>query len=87
MFENPDYEVDKSTEEYRLLRPLLTQLDKSKMKKLEKQIKVDNETVAEGEEEGSSDDDLFSEKDESSDEDIKWTEEVSFYFFSRIWFY
>lgn len=77
MFENPDFEVDKSTEEYRLLKPLLTQLDKNKMKKLEKRINETNEDNAEAKE-GSSDDDLFSEKDESSDDDNKWTQEVRF---------
>jgi ribosome biogenesis protein ENP2 len=76
MFENPDFEVDKSTEEYRLLKPLLTQLDKSKLKKLEKQFE---EAPEKDEKEGSSDEDFFGEKDESSDDDNKWTEEVSFY--------
>lgn len=79
MFKDPDFEVDKSTEEYRLLKPLLVQLDKSKLKKLEKQFEVEKPMEQEG---GSSDDDLFSEKSEksekedSSDDDNKWTEEV-----------
>ena len=34
MFKSPDFEVDKETEEYRLLKPLLVQLYKSKLKKL-----------------------------------------------------
>lgn len=75
MFENPDFEVDKETEEYRLLKPLLVQLDKSKIKKLEKKYKEREKNEAK-EDEQSTDDDLFSEKDESSDEDIKWTQEV-----------
>lgn len=65
MFENPEFEVDKDTEEYRLLKPLITQLDKNKLKKLEKKYVNDNE----GEEEGSTDDDLFSEKDSESSDD------------------
>lgn len=49
MFENPDFEVDKETEEYRLLKPLLVQLDKSKLKKLEKKYK-EQEVDAENDE-------------------------------------
>ena len=75
MFENPDFEVDKETEEYRLLKPLLVQLDKSKLKKLEKKYKEQEKMEKEGDEQ-STDDDLFSEKDDSSDEDLKWTKEV-----------
>ena len=79
MFKDPDFEVDKSTEEYRLLKPLLVQLDKSKLKKLERQFDVEKPMEQDA---GSSDDDLFSEKSEqsekedSSDDDNKWTEEV-----------
>lgn len=76
MFENPDFEVDKETEEYRLLKPLLVQLDKSKLKKLEKKYKEQEEEAKEGDEQ-STDDDLFSEKDDSSDDDDgKWKQEV-----------
>lgn len=75
MFENADFEVDKETEEYRLLKPLLVQLDKSKVKKLEKKFKEREENEAKEDQE-STDDDLFSEKDGSSDEDIKWTKDV-----------
>lgn len=77
MFENPEFEVDKNTEEYRLLKPLITQLDKSKIKKLEKKYENENENE---EEQGSTDDDLFSEKsDESSDDEAnkkEWIKEV-----------
>lgn len=76
MFSNPDFEVDKETEEYRLLKPLLTQLDKSKVKKLEKKYKQQEGEAQREQDEQSTDDDLFSEKDESSDDDIKWTKEV-----------
>jgi ribosome biogenesis protein ENP2 len=77
MFVNPEFEVDKSTEQYRLLKPLLNQLDKNKLKKLEKKYR-ENETENQEEGEGqSTDDDLFSEKDESSDDDNKeWVKEV-----------
>lgn len=78
MFENPEFEVDKETEEYRLLKPLITQLDKSKLKKLErKYVEIDaDEKKAD---EGSTDDDLFSEKDDSSDDEAnkkEWIQEV-----------
>lgn len=38
LFENPDFEVDKNADEYRLLNPVLERLDKSKKKQLEKQL-------------------------------------------------
>ncbi|CAG9797405.1 unnamed protein product [Chironomus riparius] len=75
MFENPEFEVDKSTEEYRLLKPLLTQLDKSKVKKLEKKYAQNDENG--DKDEASTDDDLFSEKEEESSDDednSKWKE-------------
>lgn len=76
MFQNPDFEVDKETEEYRLLKPLLVQLDKSKIKKLERKYKEQEEEQAERDQH-STDDDLFSEKDESSDDDDrKWAKDV-----------
>jgi len=77
MFENPDFEVDKETEEYRLLKPLLVQLDKSKLKKLEKKYKEQQEQLEKEGDGQSTDDDLFSENDDSSDDDDnKWTKEV-----------
>lgn len=79
MFENPDFAVDKTAVEYRLLNPVLTRLDKSRAQK----VKAREEAAAAAaerreneEEEGSTDDDLFSEKDESSDDDQTWTKEV-----------
>lgn len=38
LFENPDFEVDKNTDEYRLLNPVLSRLDSAKKKELKKQI-------------------------------------------------
>lgn len=76
MFENPEFEVDKSTEEFRLLKPLITQLDKNKIKKLEKKYKEKEEDEKD---EASTDDDLFSEKSDSSDDDAndkEWIKEV-----------
>lgn len=75
MFENPDFEVDKETEEYRLLKPLLVQLDKSKLKKLEKKYREQEQQEKEDDDK-STDDDFFSENDESTDDENKWTKEV-----------
>lgn len=38
LFENPDFEVDKNTDEYRLLNPVLSRLDKAKQKELKKKL-------------------------------------------------
>lgn len=38
LFENPNYEVDKNAEEYRLLNPVVSRLDKSKAKELKKKL-------------------------------------------------
>ncbi|XP_055624870.1 nucleolar protein 10 [Toxorhynchites rutilus septentrionalis] len=79
MFENPDFAVDKTAQEYRLLNPVLTRLDKTKAKKLKAQQEAAEAAAVkqkEGEEEGSTDDDLFSEKEDSSDDEQVWTKEV-----------
>lgn len=38
LFENPDYEVDKNADEYRLLNPVLSRLDKKKAKDMKKKL-------------------------------------------------
>lgn len=38
LFDNPDFEVDKNADEYRLLNPVLSRLDNSKKKELKKQV-------------------------------------------------
>lgn len=38
LFENPDFQVDKNADEYRLLNPVLSRLDKSKAKELKKKL-------------------------------------------------
>lgn len=38
LFENPDFEVDKNADEYRLLNPVLTRLDKGRKKEMKKQL-------------------------------------------------
>lgn len=83
LFENPDFEVDKNAEEYKLLTPVLSRLDKSRIKELKKEIKTIEKMAyeeEEGDEHKSSDDDLFSEKDEdySSDDadNVQFTREM-----------
>lgn len=39
LFENPDFQVDKNADEYRLLNPVLARLDKSRKKELKQQLK------------------------------------------------
>lgn len=38
LFSNPDFQVDKNSEEYSLLNPVISQLDKSKARKLKLRI-------------------------------------------------
>lgn len=38
LFENPDFEVDKNTDEFRLLNPVLSRLDKAREKELKKKL-------------------------------------------------
>lgn len=38
LFENPDFQVDKNADEYRLLNPVLSRLDKTKKKELKKKL-------------------------------------------------
>ncbi|XP_065081178.1 nucleolar protein 10-like [Ochlerotatus camptorhynchus] len=72
-----DYVVDKTAFEYRLLNPVLTRFDKSRSQKLK--------AGEEFEECGSTDEDLFSEKDESSDDDQGWTKQVKKEFRKITW--
>ncbi|XP_053682519.1 nucleolar protein 10 [Sabethes cyaneus] len=79
MFENPDFEVDKTAHAYRLLNPVLTRLDKARSKKLKAQEEAEQAAAERPQEEsegGSTDEDLFSERDESSDDDQAWTKQV-----------
>ena|ERR1700761_5367427 len=65
MFQNPDFEVDKEAEEYRLLNPVLAKMEKRNLSKLETFF----EPVEDGDEQegkGSSDED---DDDESSSDD------------------
>lgn len=74
LFSNPEFAVDKNAEEYRMLTPVLSRLDKGKVKELKR--KHESKLAYEDDEPAkSSDDDLFSEKEsdgmESSDDEDK----------------
>lgn len=75
MFANPDFAIDKNAMEYKMLTPVLSRLDKSKVKELRKkaviQANFDVAGMQEGEEAASSDEDLFSEKDDEEDDDAR----------------
>lgn len=69
LFKNPEFQVDKSAMEYKMLTPVLSRLERGKVKELKR--KVQSRMAFEAEEQAkSSDDDLFSEKDESEDNEI-----------------
>jgi len=68
MFKNPDFQVDAESEEYRLLNPVISKLEKPrKIKELDQFEEVHEEDYVE-EDHGSS--------DESSDDEHTWTKEV-----------
>lgn len=83
MFTNPEFEVDKNAEEYKMLTPVLSRLQKGKVKELKRKV-VEGVMPFMDEEEKvkSDDDDLFSEKAEdtdvetSDDDDVTWQKEL-----------
>ncbi|CAH0725782.1 unnamed protein product, partial [Brenthis ino] len=72
LFENPDFEVDKDADEYRLLNPVLARLDKNKTKP---RMEIDNVEVQDTDEKDS-DRELYDSSSDSSDEDRTWTKEM-----------
>uniref|UniRef100_A0A8C2XIW9 Nucleolar protein 10 n=1 Tax=Cyclopterus lumpus TaxID=8103 RepID=A0A8C2XIW9_CYCLU len=65
MFENPDYQVDEQSEEFRLLNPIVSKVGQKRQKKL--RLMADDEEEPEG---------RASSEEESSDDDKSWVEEV-----------
>lgn len=84
LFSNPDFEVDKNADEYKMLTPVLSRLQKSKVKELKRKVMETSvpSFMNADEEAKSSDDDLFSEKDEneemesSDDDDRAWQKDL-----------
>ncbi|XP_063972558.1 nucleolar protein 10 [Diachasmimorpha longicaudata] len=79
LFTNPDFQVDKTSVEFNLLNPVISQLDKGKaktLKEIEKEEKKRELNAFDEDEEhnGSSDDELLN--DESSDDEKTWSKEV-----------
>nr|DBA25774.1 TPA: hypothetical protein GDO54_010123 [Pyxicephalus adspersus] len=74
MFENPDFQVDEKSEEYRLLNPLVSKISQKRKKKLKEMAELESKGQEEEEEpEGKPSD---AESSESSDDEKAWVEEV-----------
>ena len=85
LFSNPDFQVDKESEEYSLLNPVVSQLDKTRAKKLREVVEKEEKrtrTAVEEEEgeadraDGGSSMDDNSGSDSSSDDEKPWVKEV-----------
>uniref|UniRef100_A0A3B4V953 Nucleolar protein 10 n=1 Tax=Seriola dumerili TaxID=41447 RepID=A0A3B4V953_SERDU len=72
MFENPDYQVDEQSEEFRLLNPIVSKVGQKRKKKL-RLLAQQAAAAAEDEEEPEG---RASSEEESSDDDKSWVEEV-----------
>ncbi|XP_017782995.1 PREDICTED: nucleolar protein 10 [Nicrophorus vespilloides] len=78
LFANPDFEVDRNADEYRLLNPVLTRLNTSKKEELKKKLLANDFEQVDEELEGknSSDESSYDENEDSSDDDMAWTKQV-----------
>lgn len=83
LFTNPEFEVDKNADEYKMLTPVLSRLEKGKVKELKRKVESTSMPfMQEDEQAKSSDDDLFSEKEEdeemqsSDDDDRAWQKDL-----------
>ncbi|CAH2246123.1 nucleolar 10 [Pelobates cultripes] len=74
MFENPDFQVDEQSEEYRLLNPLVSKISEKRKKKLKVMESLQSEDQEEEEEQEGKPSDA--ESSESSDDEKGWVEEV-----------
>ncbi|XP_059685388.1 nucleolar protein 10 isoform X3 [Gavia stellata] len=74
MFENPDFQVDEQSEEFRLLNPLVSKISEKRKRKLKILEELEAQEQEEEEEpEGKASD---AESSESSDDEKGWVEEV-----------
>ncbi|KAF6719813.1 Ornithine decarboxylase 1 [Oryzias melastigma] len=71
MFENPDYQVDEQSEEFRLLNPIVSKAGQKRKKKLRQLVATKQVAKDIEEPEGQ-----VSSEEESSDDDKSWLEEV-----------
>ncbi|KAM6459784.1 nucleolar protein 10 isoform 2-T2 [Liasis olivaceus] len=74
MFENPDFQVDEQSEEFRLLNPLVSKISEKRKKKLK--MLEHHEALGEEEEEEPEGKPSDAESSESSDDEKGWVEEV-----------
>lgn len=74
MFENPEYQVDAQSEEFRLLNPIVSKVGERRRKKLVQS--VHDEEQQQDEEEEEIEGRASSDEEESSDDDKSWVEEV-----------
>ncbi|XP_019376290.1 PREDICTED: nucleolar protein 10 isoform X1 [Gavialis gangeticus] len=74
MFENPDFQVDEKSEEFRLLNPLVSKISEKRKKKLK--ILEQQEAQEQEEEEEPEGKPSDAESSESSDDEKGWVEEV-----------
>uniref|UniRef100_A0A673K9Z8 Nucleolar protein 10 n=1 Tax=Sinocyclocheilus rhinocerous TaxID=307959 RepID=A0A673K9Z8_9TELE len=73
MFENPDYQVDERSEEFRLLNPIVSKVGEKRRQKLSQIVQQEEQDEEEEEVEGRG----SSDEEESSDDDDKsWVQEV-----------
>ncbi|XP_051579159.1 nucleolar protein 10 [Myxocyprinus asiaticus] len=75
MFENPDYQVDDQSEEFRLLNPIVSKVGEQRRKKLRQliqQVEKEQQDEEEEEVEGRA----SSEEESSDDDDKSWVKEV-----------
>ncbi|KAI4492013.1 hypothetical protein M0802_010138 [Mischocyttarus mexicanus] len=81
LFNNPDFQVDKNSEEYVLLNPVISQLEKSKAKKLKAAIEQQEQSESKNYSLGDEQEDKNSSSDESflqdsSDDEKTWAKDV-----------
>ncbi|XP_006626131.2 nucleolar protein 10 [Lepisosteus oculatus] len=74
MFENPDYQVDEMSEEFRLLNPIVSKVNQKRKKKL--RMLEQQEAPLQEEEEEPEGKASEEESSDSSDDDKSWVEEV-----------
>lgn len=74
MFENPEYQVDEQSEEFRLLNPIVSKVEQKRKKKL--RLLAQQAAAAEQAEEDEEPEGRASSEEDSSDDDKSWVEEV-----------
>ncbi|XP_071775067.2 nucleolar protein 10 [Centroberyx gerrardi] len=74
MFENPEYQVDEQSEEYRLLNPIVSKVGQKRKKKL--RLLAQQATAAQQAAEDEEPEGRASSEEESSDDDKSWVDEV-----------